>query len=463
MAIQTLVMPELNSIAAMPAKIQAAEYRQRRSALMQAIGMNSVALISAASLTIRNNDVAYPLRQNSDFRYLIDFDEADAVLLLAPNQSNSRGGDCILFCHQPNEHTRLWDGDRFGATYACEHSGMDDAFDLADIDVLLPQLLAGREQVHYNSKDIGFAEKIRSWINAIAGDRRGLQKTPDSMVCLSRTLHEMRLLKTTTELALMRHAGAISMQAHIAAMRQSASGVAEYQLEATLNYHFAHHGAKHWAYPAIVASGANACILHYTANHALLSSGASVLIDAGCEIEGYASDISRSFAVQAPFNKLQLQIYNAIYQAQEAAIKTLKPGNTVLQAHEAALTVLAEALRDWGLLSNTSKKADINADIKETARRFMPHRTSHWLGLDVHDVGGYAEADGSSRRLCAGMVLTVEPGLYFQMDDQTVPKHWRGIGMRLEDDVVITAQGAKIINPRYPATATEIEAVQQGA
>lgn len=433
-------------------RISAAEYRARRARFGERIGERAIAIIPAARTRVRNADVHYTLRQDSDFRYLCHFPEADALLVIAPGRAS---GACVLFCHERNAGVELWEGTRLGIEGAPAYSDVDEALSLSAVDKLLPQMLAGRDTVYCPADSNEWLNgKLRSWMRQLRQGARSGVRTPKSVVNLSSTVHEMRLVKSAGEIDIMREAGVISMGAHARAMAECAPGGWEYEMEAALHYEFMRHGARHWAYPPIVGSGDNTCVLHYTANNAKLKKGAMVLIDAGCELAGYASDISRSFPVDGRFSTEQAALFDVVCKAQQAAIACARPGQRFDDMHRAATEVLVSGMVDLGLLKG--KTASLLRGREWT--RFYPHRTGHWLGLDVHDVGAYTEEDGSSRLLQAGMVMTVEPGLYVQPTDQTVKPCWRGLGVRVEDDILITERGAELLNPDVLRTRSEVEA-----
>jgi Xaa-Pro aminopeptidase len=427
--------------AALSAQISAKERRARRDELARRIGSQAVAIIPAARNIIRNSDVHYPFRQDSDFRYLCNFPEPDALLLIMGSEKSAR---CVLFCAPRDKTRELWDGPRIGAKDACDYSEVDESHELGTMDELIPGMLAGRNAVYCQTdSNAWLQDKLRGWISNIRQRTRSGIRAPGSVIDLSTSLHEMRLIKSSEELDVMRVAGSISIDAHARAMTECAAGGWEHQLEAALCHEFSFQGACHWAYPAIVGSGHNACVLHYTDNNAPLHAGDSVLIDAGCEVDGYASDISRSFPVDGTFSSKQHALYTVVLAAQQAAIDTALPGKRFSDVHDAAVDTLLRGLLDLGLLKGN--RLSLMRD--EQWRRFFPHRTGHWLGLDVHDVGAYTEEDGESRILVEGMVMTVEPGLYVQPSDKEAPASWRGIGMRIEDDIVVCEGGSEILNP----------------
>ena len=426
------------------------EYARRRRALMATLEPNSIAIVTAASLAIRSRDTEYAFRQDSDFHYLTGFPEPDAVAVILPGRAH---GEYVLFCHEKDPVEELWNGPRVGAEAACVEYHADDAFPLSDIDDILPGLIEGRERVYYSmGRSRDFDARIMAWVNSIRSKVAAGAVPPGEFTDLDHLLHEQRLFKSAAELRQMRQAATISVQAHRRAMRQCRPGMFEYQLEAELLHEFARMGARDAAYPGIVAGGANACTMHYISNHQRLRKGDLVLIDAGCEYRGYASDVTRTFPVEGRFSRRQRDLYNVVLAAQEAAFGQLAPGLDWNAAHTATVQVITEGLVDLGLLQGR-----VSQLIEKGAyRQFYMHRVGHWLGLDVHDVGDYRPG-GPWRELEAGMVLTVEPGIYVSSDNLDVPKAWRGMGIRIEDDVAIVDDGIEILSDGLPRTCDEIE------
>jgi Xaa-Pro aminopeptidase len=427
------------------------EFVARRTRLMQMMEPNSIAIIPAAHEILRNNDTHFPFRQDSDFYYLTGFNEPDAVAVLIPGRAH---GAFVLFCRDRDPERELWDGYRAGPEGACSDYGADDAFPIDDLDEILPGLLEGRERVYYAmGRDSEFDRHVMEWVNAIRSKVRSGAIPPGEFLDLHHFLHELRLFKSAAEIQLMKQAAEISAKAHRRAMALCKPGMMEYQLEAELLHVFAKNGARFPAYSSIVGGGDNACILHYVENRDMLRDGDLVLIDAGCELDHYASDITRTFPVNGKFSPEQKALYELVLQAQQAAIDVIKPGSHWNEPHDATVKVITEGLVKLGLL-----KGKVSALIKEMAYRdFYMHRAGHWLGMDVHDVGDY-KCGGEWRVLEAGMVLTVEPGIYVSPHNKKVDKKWRGIGIRIEDDVVVTKNGCEIITANAPKTVTEIEA-----
>ena len=437
-------------------RIPKAEYARRRKALMAQMVPNSIAILPAAAVAIRNRDVEHVYRQDSDFQYLSGFPEPEAVIALIPGREH---GEYVMFCRERNPERELWDGLRAGQEGAVRDFGADDAFPIADIDEILPGLIEGRERVYSAmGSNPEFDRRLMDWINVIRSKARLGAQPPNEFVALDHLLHDMRLYKSAAEVKVMRTAAEISAKAHVRAMQACRPGLHEYSLEAELDYAFRQGGAKMPAYGSIVAAGRNGCILHYHQNDAPLKEGDLVLIDAGCEIDCYASDITRTFPVSGRFSSEQKAIYELVLSAQAAAFAEIAPGKHWNHAHEATVRVITEGLVELGLL-----KGDVQSLIESEAyRAFYMHRAGHWLGMDVHDVGDY-KVGGEWRVLEPGMALTVEPGIYIAADNESVAKKWRGIGIRIEDDVVVTRQGCEILTSGVPRTVAEIEALMHDA
>lgn len=437
-------------------RIPKSEYARRRQTLMARMEPNSIAILPAAPMYIRNRDVEHVYRQDSDFQYLSGFPEPEAVIALIPGREH---GEYVLFCRERDPERELWDGLRAGQDGAIAHYGADDAFPIGDIDDILPGLIEGRERVYYAiGTNETFDHQLMEWIKMIRSKARQGAQPPSEFVALDHLLHDMRLYKSANEVKVMRHAAEISARAHVNAMRASRAGLREYHLEAELDYEFRKGGAKMPAYGSIVAAGKNACILHYHENDAALEDGDLVLIDAGCEIDCYASDITRTFPVNGKFSPEQKAIYELVLAANEEAFKHIAPGKHWNEAHEATVRVITAGLVELGLL-----EGDVEELIAAEAHKaFYMHRAGHWLGLDVHDVGDY-KIGGEWRVLEPGMAMTVEPGIYIAADNQDVARKWRGIGVRIEDDVVVTKTGCEILTGGVPKAVAEIEALMAGA
>jgi Xaa-Pro aminopeptidase len=428
------------------------EYALRRQRLAEQMGTNTIAILPSSTIKNRNNDADFSFRQDSDFYYLCGFNEPDAVLALIPGREH---GEAVLFCRERNPEKEMWDGRILGPEGAIEELAVDDAFPIADIDDILPGLIEGRDKVFYAmGRDAQFDAKVMEWINVIRSKVRSGAHPPGEFVALEYPLHELRLYKSKAEIAVMKRAAEISAQAHIAAMKASKAGLYEYHLEAELMHTFLSNGARFPAYSSIVGSGENACILHYIDNIEKMKDGDLVLIDAGCELDCYASDITRTFPVNGKFSEAQAALYQVVLDAQYAAIDAVKPGNHWNHPHEAAVRVLTQGLMDLGILVGELDKLIED----EAFKPFYMHRTGHWLGLDVHDVGEY-KTGGEWRVLEPGMVMTVEPGLYIAPSAKNVDPKWLGIGIRIEDDVVVTKTGADVLTDGVPKNIAEIEAL----
>ncbi|MBU2885788.1 Xaa-Pro aminopeptidase [Gilvimarinus agarilyticus] len=437
-------------------RIAKSEFARRRKALMDVMEPDSIAIVPAAPERTRSRDTEYVYRQDSDFFYLTGFAEPEAVLVLIPGREH---GEFVLFCRDRDPEREIWDGYRAGPAGACDQYGADDAFPVDDIDDILPGLLEGRERVYYAmGKDAGFDRQVMEWVNTIRAKVRSGATPPGEFLDLAHFLHDNRLYKSAAEIRVMREASEISARAHVRAMQYCQPDVMEYQLEAEILHEFAMAGARSPAYNSIVGGGKNGCILHYVENSAALKAGDLVLIDAGCELENYAADITRTFPVSGTFNAEQKALYELVLAAQEAALTTIKPGAHWNEPHEISVRTITQGLLDLGLLNG-----ELDTLIEEGAyRRFYMHRIGHWLGMDVHDVGDY-KVGGEWRVLEPGMVMTVEPGIYVAPDDDTVAKKWRGIGIRIEDDVLVTKNGYDILSKDVPKTVSEIEALMASA
>lgn len=432
--------------------ISSNEFARRRKELMAMIGKDAIAIVPAAPERIRSRDTYYPYRQDSDFHYLCGFPEPEAVLVLIPGRSQ---GQCVLFCRERDRERETWDGYRAGPEGACDQYGADDAFPITDMDEILPGLLEGKSKVYSAiGKDKEFDQRLMEWVNSIRAKARTGAVPPGEFVDLDHLLHENRLFKKPAELKLMRKAAKISAAAHCRAMRASKPGLAEYQLQAEIEHTFAMEGASFPAYTSIVGGGDNACILHYVENNQTLKDGDLVLIDAGCEYQHYAADITRTFPVNGRFSPEQKAIYELVLKAQLAGIEAAQTGNHWDAPHQATVEVITAGLVELGLLKGNVKKLIADGAYSE----FYMHRAGHWLGMDVHDVGDY-KIDGEWRLLEPGMVMTIEPGIYIAPDHKKVAKKWRGIGVRIEDDVAITRKGTEVLTSAVPKTVAEIEAL----
>ena len=431
------------------------EFARRRKQLMRIVGSDGICIVPAAPERLRNNDSHYPYRQDSDFHYLTGFAEPEAVLALIPGREH---GEAILFCRERDPEREAWDGARAGQEGAVADYGMDDAFPIADIDDILPGMLEGRSRVYYHfGRDADFDVQLIGWVNRVRARVKQGARAPHEFVALGHILHDLRLYKTRDELRVMRKAAQIASGAHLRAMRTVRPGMNEHEIEAELLHEFRRRGAVP-SYEPIVGGGANGCVLHYRANNAPLRDGDLLLIDAGAEYECYASDITRTFPVNGKFSPEQRALYDVVLAAQRAAIAEVRPGKPFGAYHDAAVRVICAGLIKLGLL-----KGSIAKNVREQAyRKFYMHKTGHWLGLDVHDVGDY-RVDGEFRELEPGMVVTVEPGLYIAPDAKGVAAKWRGIGIRIEDDVVVTRGDPEVITTAVPNDPDEIEALMAAA
>jgi Xaa-Pro aminopeptidase len=435
--------------------LQPSDFKQRRKALMQRLKKKSVALLASAPAAVRNRDVEYPFRQHSDFHYLTGFDEPESMAVFVPGRKQ---GEFVLFCREFDPEKAIWTGRHAGLEGAREAYGADEAFPIGELDQHLPGLLEDRDRVYFPiGHDAELDHAVMGAINDIRGRARTGVQAPYEFIALEHVLHELRLFKSPAEIGVMRKAAEVSVLAHQRAMRAARPGRYEYEIEAELLHEFALHGMRSPAYPCIVAGGRNACVLHYTENSEPLKDGDLLLIDAGAEYQNYAADITRTFPVNGKFTEPQRTIYELVLEAQHAAIEEVRPGRRWLDPHEAAVKVLTKGLVKLGLLKG--KVAKLIKD--EAYKKFYMHRTGHWLGMDVHDVGQY-RVDGEWRELEPGMVLTVEPGLYIAPGCTEVDPKWRGIGIRIEDDALVTKEGCDILTAALPKAVADIEAIMGG-
>jgi Xaa-Pro aminopeptidase len=428
------------------------EFARRRRQLMRLMGRDSIAVLPAAPVRHRNGDVEYAYRQDSDFHYLTGFAEPEAVAVLIPGRSQAQ---YILFVRERDPARETWDGRRAGPAGAVRDHGANSAFPIGDIDEILPGLLENRDRVFYTMGVYpDFDQRVVGWVNGLRTQAaRNGRRPPQEFVALDHLLHDMRLYKSGGELELMRKAAHISVQAHVRAMRFCRPGVTEYQVMAELLHEFHRHNADS-AYQPIVGGGASSCILHYRDNDRPLANGDLLLIDCGCEFGCYASDITRTLPVNGRFSREQRAVYEVVLEANRAAIARVRPGNHWNDPHEAAVRVITHGLVKLGLLKG--RPASL---IRSGAyRRFFMHRTGHWLGLDVHDVGDYKIGD-AWRVLEPGMVMTIEPGIYLPASARGVPRRLRNIGIRIEDDVLVTRRGAEVLTARAPKDPDQIEAL----
>ncbi|HET9113326.1 MAG TPA: Xaa-Pro aminopeptidase [Burkholderiales bacterium] len=423
-------------------------FRQRRERFLQQTG-SAVAVLATAPERPRNRDSHYPYRYDSHFYYLTGFEEPEAVLVL-----HAVTGRSILFCRDKDPEREIWDGFRYGPAAAAELFGFDEAYSITQLDERLPGLLADQAVLHYAlGADAAWDARVIGWLNTVRGQARSGTTAPAEVRDVRVAVDAMRLIKDDCEQDLMRRSAAIASAAHRRAMQATRPGGYEYQVEAEILHEFRSRGAQSPAYTSIVAGGPHACVLHYVENNALLRDGDLLLIDAGCELDGYASDITRTFPVNGKFSAVQRDVYETVLSAQAAALEAIRPGASWQAPHEAAVRILAQGLVDFGLCRGSVEGVIESGDY----RRFYMHRTGHWLGLDVHDVGDY-KSGGEWRLLEPGMTLTVEPGCYIRPADD-VPEAFWNIGIRIEDDVLVTAQDKEIFSASAPKSVADIEAL----
>jgi len=426
-------------------------YAARRARLAAQMG-EGVALIATAPERVRNRDSHYPYRFDSYFYYLTGFIEPEAVLVIVAGKTPKS----ILFCRNRDPEREIWDGFRYGPEAARELFGFDEAHPVASLDEAAPKLLEDQPALHYPvGSEADWDTRVMRWLNVVRARSRAGVAAPSRLHDVRVLLDEMRLVKDAYELGVMRRAAKIAAAAHRRAMQATQPGRMEYEIEAELLHEFRRNGAQFPAYSPIVAGGANSCVLHYVANDARLRKGDLLLIDAGCELDGYASDITRTFPVDGRFSGAQRSVYELVLASQAAAIASVRAGAGWNEPHDAAVRVLAQGMLELKLLSGSLDEVLE----KETYKRFYMHRTGHWLGLDVHDAGEYKRA-GAWRKLAPGMALTVEPGLYIRAADD-VPEPLRDIGIRIEDDVVVTDAGCEVITAEAPKRVEDIEALMR--
>jgi Xaa-Pro aminopeptidase len=428
--------------------IPATEYARRRRELMRMAGEDAVLILAAAPERMRNADAPWPYRQDSDFHYLTGFDEPDAVLALLPGRAH---GESVLFCRERDADRERWDGERMGTDRAARELRLDDAFPIDDIDDILPGMIEGRSRVYCHfGQEPDFDARLLAWMRRLRTARGG-GVVPKDLVALGHLLHDLRLFKSRDELALMRRSAEVAGAAHLAAMAIARPGVAEYEVEGEILRSIRGQGAVP-AFPPTVAGGSNACIMHYQANRAMLKDGDLLLVDAGAEVHCYASDITRTFPVGGRFTKEQRALYEIVHEAQLAAIDAVRPGRSFGDAHDAAVRIIAEGLCAVGILRGGADRVIAEGSYKA----YFPSKTGHWLGLDVHDVGDY-RIDGEPRVLEEGMVVTVEPGIYVPPGDKRVDERWRGIGIRIEEDVAVTKGAPDVMTAMVPKAPEALE------
>lgn len=421
-------------------------YRERRERVLASLG-DACLVLPSAPVHLRNNDVEHEYRQDSDFYYLTGFDEPSSVLVL-----RAEAPRVVLFVRPRDPERETWDGLRAGVDGA-KALGADEAFPISELAAELPKLLENSSRLYYRlGHDRGFDDRVLAALDVVRGRAKLGKWWPVQIVEPATLVHEMRSIKSEHELGLLRRAMEISAEAHLAAMAKTRPGCYEYEIEALLRSIFRKHGAERPAYEPIVGSGPNATILHHRKNDRRMNDGEVLLIDAGCEYGYYAADITRTFPVSGRFSPAQRELYEVVLEAQRASIAATRPGATLDDVHAASVRVLTDGMVRLGLLAEPASEAIE----KQTYKRYYMHRTSHWLGMDVHDVGPYFDR-GKARPLCAGQVLTIEPGLYVRADDGDAPAQFRGIGIRIEDDVLVTADGCEVLSEAVPKTVADIE------
>ena len=431
------------------------EFKRRRKALLKQMGRDSIAILPTAPVRLRNNDVEYAYRPDSDFFYLTGFNEPESVAVLVPGRPQ---GEYILFVRDRDPARETWDGRRAGPEGAVRDFGADHAFPITDIDEILPGLLENRAKVFYAmGTHPEFDQRVVSWVNGLRTQARNGRHAPQEMVALDHVLHDMRLFKSRAEVDTMRESARIAARAHVRAMQACMPGKREYEIAAEVVHEFRLHNAE-LSYLPIVGGGANGCILHYRENDAVLRDGDLLLIDAGCEVDCYASDITRTFPVNGQFTPEQRALYDIVLEANQASIERVKPGNHWNEPHEAAVRVITRGLMDLGLLKGKLAKLEESG----AYRKFFMHRTGHWLGMDVHDVGDY-KIGNEWRVFEPGMALTIEPGIYVAPGTSGVSKEFHGIGIRIEDDVVVTRDGCEVLTDGVPKDAVAIERLMASA
>jgi Xaa-Pro aminopeptidase len=431
--------------------IKPAEFARRRTQLMRMAGEDSIIILCAAPEKTRNSDVHYPYRQNSDFLYLTGFKEPDAVLCLVPD---AKAPQAIMFCRERDPEREMWDGPMTGLKGAVKQFGMNDAFDIGELDKRLPRLLQDRDRIYYDlGKSPQFDQRLIGWLNDFRDKPRKTFHAPEEIHALDQMLHDLRLYKSRDEIAALKRSAVVATEAHERAMKVCRPGMNEAEIHAELNWVFTRNQCQP-SYNPIVGGGKNACVLHYIANRDTLNDGDLLLIDAGAEYDGYASDITRTFPVNGKFTPEQKDLYDVVLEAQLAAIEKVRAGNHWQDVHNEAVRVATQGMIDLGIL-RLSLEEELE---QEGYKHFYVHNTGHWLGLDVHDVGDYT-VDGESRLLEPGMVMTVEPGIYIPPNDTTVRKAFRGIGIRIEDNVAVTKGEPQVLTADLAKTTADIEAL----
>ena len=425
-------------------------FSERRSELSKKVLDNSAIVVASSPVKSRISDTDYLYRQDSNFYYLSGYEEPESILLIRPYVQKD---NFIIFCRDRDPLKEQWDGFRSGQKGAVEDFDADKSLSISSVDEIMPELLEGAKNIYYSmSSPCGLDQRINLWVDQIRLNTRAGAEPPQNLLSLDSIIHEMRLLKSEQEIEVMKRAAEITTEAHIRAMKAVKPGMYEYQLEAEYLYAFNKNGARAPAYNSIVGGGNNACILHYVDNNCELKDGDVVLVDAGCEYKYYASDVTRTFPVNGTFTEEQKLIYSIVLEAHKQSIDQLQPGNKWNLAHEKSVEVIVEGLIDLGLIKSSKQEAIDNGEYA----KFYMHRIGHWLGMDVHDVGSYKQ-DGDWRDLEPGMVMTIEPGIYILDSLEGVDDKWKGIGVRIEDDVLVTKKGFEVLTPNIPRSIEEVE------
>ena len=429
-------------------------FSERRSELSKKVLDDSVIIVASSPVKSRISDTDYLYRQDSNFYYLSGYEEPESILLIRPY---AKKDNFIIFCRDRDPLKEQWDGFRSGQKGAVKDFGANKSLSISSVDSLMPEMLEGAKNIYYSmSSPCGLNKRINAWVDQIRLNTRAGAEPPQNLLSLDSIIHEMRLLKSNEEIEVMKQAAEITTEAHIRAMKAVKPGMFEYQLEAEYLYAFNKNGARAPAYNSIVGGGNNACILHYVENNSELKDGDVVLVDAGCEYKYYASDVTRTFPVNGSFTEEQKQIYSVVLEAHKQSMDQLQPGNKWNLAHEKSVEVIVEGLIDLGIIKSSKQEA---IDTGEYSKFYM-HRIGHWLGMDVHDVGSYKQ-DGDWRDLEPGMVMTIEPGIYILDSLEGVEDKWKGIGVRIEDDVLVTKEGFEVLTPDIPRSIEEVESTVQ--
>jgi Xaa-Pro aminopeptidase len=428
------------------------EFKSRRNKLAKTIGKSGVAIIATADLSTRTNDTYYPFRSNSDFYYFTGFLEPNALMVLAPGRPE---GEFILCVRPKNPLMETWEGHMEGLSGVINNYNADQSFDIADIDSILKDLLHGRERVFYSIGEHKiYDDKVTEAFKTLRESQRQGGVVPNEIVSVDTMIHDMRQIKSRKEIQLMKEAARIGVEAHLRVMNECKPSVYEYQIEASINHQFGQYGTVP-SYNSIVASGDNACTLHYVENQSMMKQGDLLLTDAGCEYQMYASDITRTIPVSGQFTKEQKAIYSIVLEAQKSVISSVKPGQTFEKMQKNCIEIITRGLKKLGIL-----KGSVSKLIKEESYKdFYMHGIGHWLGIDVHDVGSYVNEKGKSKPFAPGMVITVEPGIYISKKTKAIDKKWKGIGIRIEDDVLVTRSGCEVLSGELPKEIEAIEAM----